>query len=43
MSKALSWILRHGAAEVGLAMRKDGYVKVAELMEVGNIKSKLGI
>ena len=32
VSKTLSWLLRHGAQGEGLAMRKDGYVKVADLV-----------
>ena len=31
-SKTLSWLLRHGAQGEGLAMRKDGYVKVVDLV-----------
>ena len=34
ISKTLSWILRHGAKEVGLAMRPDGYVEVMNLVNV---------
>ena len=32
ISKTLSYLLRHGAQGEGLAMRKDGYVKVADLV-----------
>lgn len=32
ISKTLSWLLRHGAQGEGLAMRKDGYVKVVDLV-----------
>jgi hypothetical protein len=32
ISKTLSWLLRHGAQGEGLAMRKDGYVKVEDLV-----------
>lgn len=32
ISKTLSWILRHGAKEVGLAMRPDGYAEVTDLV-----------
>lgn len=31
-SKTLSYILRHGAAKEGLKMRKDGFVRVDELV-----------
>ena len=33
-SKTLSWILRHGAKSEGIAMRPDGYVKVADLVSL---------
>lgn len=36
ISKTLSWLLRHGAQGEGLAMRKDGYVKVSELVRTWN-------
>lgn len=32
ISKTLSWILRHGSQSEGLVMRKDGYVRVDELV-----------
>jgi 2'-phosphotransferase len=32
ISKTLSWLLRHGATGEGLSMRKDGYVKVDDLV-----------
>ena len=32
VSKTLSWILRHGSQSEGLAMRKDGYVRVSDLV-----------
>jgi len=32
ISKALSYILRHGAEKEGLRMRKDGYIKVSDLL-----------
>lgn len=32
LSKTLSWVLRHGAKTEGLHMRKDGYVRVNELV-----------
>ena len=33
ISKSLSWILRHGAIELGLSMRSDGYVPLNEVLE----------
>jgi 2'-phosphotransferase len=33
-SKTLSWLLRHGAASEGLAIRADGYVQVNELVSL---------
>lgn len=32
LSKTFSWLLRHGAQGEGLPMRKDGYVKVTDLV-----------
>lgn len=32
LSKALSYVLRHGAAKAGVTMRPDGYVRIAELL-----------
>lgn len=40
ISKALSYILRHGAVELGLSIRPDGYVPLLEVMEVKSIKCK---
>ena len=31
-SKALSWLLRHGAEKEGLAIRSDGFVRLAEIL-----------
>ncbi|KAJ7069702.1 KptA family-domain-containing protein [Mycena amicta] len=39
MSKTLSWILRHGAQSEGLAMRSDGFVKVADLLANPRVNS----
>uniref|UniRef100_UPI00398E33CA tRNA 2'-phosphotransferase 1 isoform X2 n=1 Tax=Pristiophorus japonicus TaxID=55135 RepID=UPI00398E33CA len=33
LSKALSYILRHGAAELGFAMGKDGFLGVDEILQ----------
>jgi 2'-phosphotransferase len=41
VSKALSWLLRHGAVEMGLSIRADGYVPLSEVLEVPTIKSRL--
>ncbi|KAJ7644156.1 KptA family-domain-containing protein [Roridomyces roridus] len=38
-SKTLSWLLRHGAKSEGLAMRPDGYVKVADLLANSRLAS----
>ncbi|KAF8903496.1 KptA family-domain-containing protein [Gymnopilus junonius] len=40
VSKTLSWILRHGAQSEGLAMRKDGYIKLVDLLENPKLKSQ---
>ena len=32
ISKTLSWLLRHSAPSEGLKIRKDGYVKVDDLV-----------
>jgi 2'-phosphotransferase len=33
LSKSMSWALRHGAQELGLSLREDGYVEMKELCE----------
>lgn len=38
-SKTLSWVLRHHAIDQGLPMRKDGYVKVSDLLNVPKLHS----
>lgn len=43
ISKCLSYILRHGAVELGLNMRSDGYVPLNEILEVPSVKSKEAI
>jgi len=40
VSKTLSWLLRHGAQGEGLPIRKDGYVKVADLLEHPKLKAQ---
>ena len=37
-SKKLSWILRHGASQAGLAMRPDGSVLLADLLQVKDFR-----
>lgn len=32
LSKTVTWVLRHGAASEGLKMRKDGYIRVDDLV-----------
>ncbi|KAJ3115288.1 tRNA 2'-phosphotransferase 1 [Physocladia obscura] len=39
-SKALSYILRHGAAKERIEMRPDGYVKIADLQKHAKFKNK---
>lgn len=34
ISKTLSWILRHGAQSEGLTMRRDGYIKLVDLVSI---------
>ena len=38
ISKALTYILRHGAADLKLSIRTDGYVPLNEVMNVPSIK-----
>lgn len=38
LSKALSWLLRHGAKKEGLGIRADGYVNLEEVMGHNTIK-----
>ena len=40
ISKALTYLLRHGAEKEGLNIREDGYVLVDEILEHKTIKSK---
>ncbi|KAF5316303.1 hypothetical protein D9619_006550 [Psilocybe cf. subviscida] len=40
LSKTFSWLLRHGAQGEGLPMRKDGYVKVTDLLENRKLKGQ---
>ncbi|CEH19028.1 RNA:NAD 2'-phosphotransferase TPT1 [Ceraceosorus bombacis] len=39
LSKALSWLLRHGALKEKLAIRPDGFVKVEDVLKSSRIKS----
>lgn len=40
MSKRLSFYLRHGAEKAGLKIRKDGYVKVMDILKMNEFKEK---
>ena len=40
LSKKLSFLLRHGAAQYRLNMRDDGYVKVSEILSLPIIKKE---
>jgi len=40
LSKKLSWILRHGAGELGLHMDKEGFVSISELLNTRMLKDK---
>ncbi|KAI9809511.1 MAG: hypothetical protein M1827_006817 [Pycnora praestabilis] len=40
ISKAVSWILRHGAEKEGLILNKEGYANVAELLTWKKLKSQ---
>ncbi|CAG8520679.1 11109_t:CDS:2 [Paraglomus occultum] len=39
LSKALSYVLRHGAAKEGISMRTDGYVRLNELLSLPRFKT----
>lgn len=41
ISKTLSWILRHGAVELKLNLRQDGYVPLSEILDFHRIKCKI--
>ncbi|KAJ2929479.1 hypothetical protein H1R20_g7618, partial [Candolleomyces eurysporus] len=43
VSKTLTWLLRHAAANEGLAIREDGYVRVDELLTHPKLKGLLNI
>ncbi|TFK88431.1 hypothetical protein K466DRAFT_488950 [Polyporus arcularius HHB13444] len=38
ISKTLSWVLRHGSQSEGLTMRKDGYVRVNDLLALPKLR-----
>ncbi|KAJ2917137.1 hypothetical protein MD484_g3283, partial [Candolleomyces efflorescens] len=38
VSKTITWLLRHGAANEGLGIREDGYVRVDELLSHPKLK-----
>ncbi|KAF7770691.1 hypothetical protein Agabi119p4_6665 [Agaricus bisporus var. burnettii] len=39
LSKTLSWILRHGGAYEGLAMREDGFVYVSDILKHSRLRT----
>ncbi|TFK25104.1 phosphotransferase KptA/Tpt1, partial [Coprinopsis marcescibilis] len=39
VSKTLSWLLRHGAANEGLPIRKDGFIKVDDVLNHPKLKA----
>ena len=44
LSKKLSYVLRHGATELGINISKDGFVSVSEILRHNDFKSlKLNI
>lgn len=38
VSKALSWLLRHGAAEAGLSISPDGFILLSEVLAYPKLK-----
>jgi RNA:NAD 2'-phosphotransferase (TPT1/KptA family) len=40
LSRTLAWILRHGAEKVGLTPDEQGFVAVADLLEVDQMKKR---
>jgi RNA:NAD 2'-phosphotransferase (TPT1/KptA family) len=38
VSKAMSYVLRHGAEKEGIEMRADGYIKLSDLLAVKSLK-----
>ncbi|KAI0825770.1 KptA family-domain-containing protein [Irpex lacteus] len=38
LSKTVTWVLRHGAASEGLKMRKDGYIRVDDLLKIPKLQ-----
>ena len=38
ISKAMSYVLRHGAEKEGIAMRPDGFIKVDDLLAFESIR-----
>ncbi len=37
LSKTLSWLLRHGAASVGLRLREDGFARLDDVLAVPRV------
>lgn len=42
-SKKMSWALRHGLVKLKLDVRKDGYVRLAELLKKYNVLNKMSV
>ena len=43
-SKAMSYVLRHGAEKEGIQIRPDGFIYLQDLLEVKNLKKmKVGL
>lgn len=43
ISKALSWLLRHGALKEGLEISADGFVDVSQILKSNTFKNKYSV
>lgn len=43
ISKALSWLLRHGAVKEGLSISADGFVDVTEVLQHKSLRGRCGV